>query len=427
MRKTKMSESAAPSGSSRCVSEVDLFSDKPRVEQQDYTFAAQQKPDIYDKYEDEIGQEITNLGNTALHVAAQANCIDFVKELLKMMSTEDLAKKNKIGCTAFFYAAGSGMVEIVEEAMKGNKDIAMVPGGDGTLPIVRAAALGQRQTVVLLYEKTKGSLTDDECIELLVKLIETDLYDRPQLATKRDRNEETALHVLARKNLTSSNQNPCGVENVVPKKLAEAINTGGLTPTALFSEKHKELKRKGETWMKDTASSCMIVATLIATIVFAAAITVPGGNKEDTGLPFFRQKASFKIFAVSNVISLVASSVSIVNFLSIVAPRYAEEDFLHLLPRKLLVGFATLFVAIAAMMVVFSATSYIVFKDGSLWIAILAIVISSIPVILFVKQHFLFFYDVLRSTYASHYLIRKESEYVWWSDPLSVISPAFCD
>lgn len=41
---TKMSESAAPSGSSRCVSEVDLFSDKPRVEQQDYTFAAQQKP-----------------------------------------------------------------------------------------------------------------------------------------------------------------------------------------------------------------------------------------------------------------------------------------------------------------------------------------------------------------------------------------------
>ncbi|KAH9647948.1 hypothetical protein KPL70_025390 [Citrus sinensis] len=482
-----MSESAAPSGSSRCVSEVDLFSDKPRVEQQDYTFAAQQKPGmltlrlncigwvmIYGiraaprillsngrvnlsedpKFSlsserltllntklvrsfylnftaetitrrlklyraDEIGQEITNLGNTALHVAAQANCIDFVKELLKMMSTEDLAKKNKIGCTAFFYAAGSGMVEIVEEAMKGNKDIAMVPGGDGTLPIVRAAALGQRQTVVLLYEKTKGSLTDDECIELLVKLIETDLYavalrllkDRPQLATKRDRNEETALHVLARKNLTSSNQNPCGGYIMTDKNyylLEIILLITNLTKFfSLFSEKHKELKRKGETWMKDTASSCMIVATLIATIVFAAAITVPGGNKEDTGLPFFRQKASFKIFAVSNVISLVASSVSIVNFLSIVAPRYAEEDFLHLLPRKLLVGFATLFVAIAAMMVVFSATSYIVFKDGSLWIAILAIVISSIPVILFVKQHFLFFYDVLRSTYASHYLIRK--------------------
>ena len=35
------------------------------------------------------------------------------------------------------------------------------------------------------------------------------LEDRPQLATKRARNKKTALHVLARKNLTSSNQNPC--------------------------------------------------------------------------------------------------------------------------------------------------------------------------------------------------------------------------
>lgn len=135
--------------------------------------------DIYEKNEGEIGDEITRLGDTALHVAAQANCIDFVKELLKMMSTDDLAKKNKIGCTAFFYAAASGMVEIVEEMMKGYKDIAMVPDIDGTLPIVRAAALGQGQMVGLVYEQTKDSLTDDDCIELLVQLIETGLYGKP--------------------------------------------------------------------------------------------------------------------------------------------------------------------------------------------------------------------------------------------------------
>ena len=134
--------------------------------------------DIYDKYEGEIRVELTAHGNTALHVAAQANRIDFLKKLLKRMSAEDLAKKNKIGCTALFYAAGSGMVEIVEETMKDNKNIATLQANDGMLPIVRAAALGQRQTVVLLYEKTKGSLTDDDCIELLVKLIETDLYGK---------------------------------------------------------------------------------------------------------------------------------------------------------------------------------------------------------------------------------------------------------
>ncbi|KAK9181457.1 hypothetical protein WN944_024594 [Citrus x changshan-huyou] len=530
-----MSESAAPSGSSRCASEVDVFSDKPHVEQQDYTLAAQQqlkqtaikeqsdaKPppqdewlretitrrlklyraalngdwavakDIYDKYKVEIGQEITNLGNTALHVAAQANCIDFVKELLKMMSTEDLAKKNKIGCTAFFYAAASGMVEIVKEMMKGNKDIAMVPDMDGTLPIVRAAALEQGQMVLLLHKQTKNSLTDDDCIELLVQLIETGFYvvalqllrDRPRLATKRAENEETALHVLARKDLTSTNQNRRGTffqrcfnlgaekeENKQALELVESLWTEVVLssesvseiskliarPTRLIFDAAKrgnvlfllilirdyaDLMRKcdengytifhvavlnrleelfkfiydaksiadlmvdsndGEGAMFDpplymdidNASSYMIVATLIVALVFGAAITVPGGNKEDVGLPFFRHKTSFKVFAVSNVISLVASSVSIVNFLSILAPRYAEEDFLYLLSRKLLFGLATLFMAIAAMMVVFSATRFIVFRDGSIWIANLAIVVSSMPVILFIKQHsnsFMMFY-----------------------------------
>ncbi|KAL9409357.1 hypothetical protein AB3S75_047698 [Citrus x aurantiifolia] len=151
----------------------------------------------------------------------------------------------------------------------------------------------------------------------------------------------------------------------------------------------------------------MIVATLIVTLVFGAAITVPGGNKEDIGLPFFRHKTSFKVFAVSNVISLVASSVSMVIFLSILAPRYAEEGFLKLLSRKLLFGLATLFIAIAAMMLVFSATNFIVFRDGSIWIANLAIVVSSMPVILFINQHFRLFDDVLRSKYAPDYLIRK--------------------
>ncbi|KAH9678656.1 ANK REP REGION domain-containing protein [Citrus sinensis] len=522
-----MSESAAPSGSSRCASEVDVFSDKPHVEQQDYTLAAQQqlkqtaikeqsdaKPppqdewlretitrrlklyraalngdwavakDIYDKYKVEIGQEITNLGNTALHVAAQANCIDFVKELLKMMSTEDLAKKNKIGCTAFFYAAASGMVEIVEEMMKGNKDIAMVPDMDGTLPIVRAAALEQGQMVLLLHKQTKNSLTDDDCIELLVQLIETGFYvvalqllrDRPRLATKRAENEETALHVLARKDLTSTNQNRRGTffqrcfnlgaekeENKQALELVESLWTEVVLSSESVSEiskliarptrlifdaakrgnvlfllilirEYADLMRKcdengytifhvavlnrleelfkfiydaksiadlmvdsndGEGEMFDpplymdidNASSYMIVATLIVALVFGAAITVPGGNKEDVGLPFLRHKTSFKVFAVSNVISLVASSVSIVNFLSILAPRYAEEDFLYLLSRKLLFGLATLFIAIAAMMVVFSATRFIVFRDGSIWIANLAIVVSSMPVILFIKQH----------------------------------------
>lgn len=196
------------------------------------------------------------------------------------------------------------------------------------------------------------------------------------------------------------------VEKVVQRRFAEAKNREGLTPRALFTKEHKDLRETGEKWMKDTATSCMFVATLIATVVFAAAFTVPGSNREDTGFPFFLEKISFKIFAISDAISLVSSTASIVNFLSILTSRYAEEDFLRLLPRKLLLGLATLFISIAAMMVVFSTTFFILFTHQREWIAILVTVIASTPVILFIWQHFRLFYDVLRSTYVSDSLFQ---------------------
>jgi hypothetical protein len=61
--------------------------------------------------------------------------------------------------------------------------------------------------------------------------------------------------------------------------IKEVINQDGKTPWQVFKEEHKALLEEGKNWMKDTSNSCMLVATLIATIAFAAAISVPGGNK----------------------------------------------------------------------------------------------------------------------------------------------------
>ncbi|KAF6146996.1 hypothetical protein GIB67_036715 [Kingdonia uniflora] len=54
--------------------------------------------------------------------------------------------------------------------------------------------------------------------------------------------------------------------------------------------------------MKDTSTSCMGLATLIATIMFSAAFTVPDGNNSDQGIPIFLQANSFMVFAVSDAI-----------------------------------------------------------------------------------------------------------------------------
>ncbi|XP_031247661.1 uncharacterized protein LOC116105371 [Pistacia vera] len=129
-----------------------------------------------------------------------------------------------------------------------------------------------------------------------------------------------------------------------------------------------------------------MAATIIATVVFAAAFTVAGSTKEETGTPNFVRKASFIIFAVSDAIALVLFFFSILSFLSVFHCRYVEEDFLLLLPHNMAVGSDTLALSVAAIMVVFSATMFIIFKDGMLCVPALVTIMASLPVYKFMQK-----------------------------------------
>jgi hypothetical protein len=100
-------------------------------------------------------------------------------------------------------------------------------------------------------------------------------------------------------------------------------NTNQKTPWELFIKKHEGLKKQGEQWMKDTTNYCIFVATLIATVVFAAAFTVPGGNNQETGIPIFLKNNWFMVFFISDAMAMLSSSTSILIFLSILTSRYA--------------------------------------------------------------------------------------------------------
>lgn len=102
---------------------------------------------IYDVYEGEIGIAIAKRGDTALRIAAAGKYIEFVKELVKIMEAEDLARLNKYGGTALSYAAASGRVELARVMMKHNRSIAMVRDHNQMLPIDVAASLGHKDMV----------------------------------------------------------------------------------------------------------------------------------------------------------------------------------------------------------------------------------------------------------------------------------------
>ncbi|CAA2997755.1 ankyrin repeat-containing At5g02620-like [Olea europaea subsp. europaea] len=152
------------------------------------------------------------------------------------------------------------------------------------------------------------------------------------------------------------------VEKIVSNPLLDMKNNDGKTPRELFSQKHKELRQDGEKWMKDTASSCMVVATLIATVAFAAAFTVPGGNNE-IGTPVFLKNKRFTVFVISNAVAMFSSTTSIMMFLSILTSRYTEDDFLFSLPAKLMVGLISRFASIVCVVLTFSATFFLVYNE----------------------------------------------------------------
>ncbi|KAL5840707.1 hypothetical protein ACOSQ4_013315 [Xanthoceras sorbifolium] len=331
---------------------------------------------------------------TALHLV----------ELLweKIILLDDLQISFLIGTPwkLIFFAAEHGNHELLSKLIYGYPDLLIKVNEDGHT-ILHIAVMNRHDRIF--------------------NLINDIGLNKDSIVLKQDREENNILHLAAK--LPPKNQlNAVSgaalqmqrellwfkeVSKLMPPSKFVAKNQSRKTAHDLFTESHAMLMKEGEVWMKKTAESCMLVATLIATVVFAAAFTVPGSVKEDTGVPHFLKKASFKIFAISDTISLVSSSCSILTFLSILTARYAEEDFLWSLPIKLLLGLSTLFISIAAMMVVFCATLFIVFNDQILETIVLAVALACIPVVMFILQHTRLFIDVVRLMSLSNSLFNE--------------------
>ncbi|KAH1232062.1 hypothetical protein GmHk_09G024814 [Glycine max] len=144
---------------------------------------------------------------TLLHVAAEANQLHFVKELVKLLSDEDLELQDRKGNTAFCLAAASGNVRIVKVMARRNSRLPTIRRGDGLTPLHMAALQGKNKMAWHLYHDTVQTFNDADWDALFFFCLKTDIYDlalkvlreKPRVALARNENQETGLHVLARK------------------------------------------------------------------------------------------------------------------------------------------------------------------------------------------------------------------------------------
>ncbi|WOG95050.1 hypothetical protein DCAR_0314352 [Daucus carota subsp. sativus] len=322
-------------------------------------------------------------------------------DILKIITAGGSKKKKAEGF--LFIAARLGNYKFIIELLRLFPEIAWHTAGDNNYTIFHVAVINRQENVYkLLYE-------------LGAKKMRT-----------LDKDGNNILHLAAIKPPQSRLNNVSGAALQMQRELLwfkevstrvhvidrRQLNKEGKTPQVLFTEQHADMVEKGEIWMKHTAAQCMVVATLIATIMFAAAFTLPGGNNGDNGHPIFRKKTIFIIFVVADATSLCASSASILMFLAILTARYTENDFLVSLPWKLMAGFSTLFISIATMMVAFSASFFILYAESLKWIPILVATFAAAPVISFAMLQYRLLLDVIKSALMSRHLFRSNKRMI---------------
>ncbi|XP_035543051.1 ankyrin repeat-containing protein NPR4-like [Juglans regia] len=348
-----------------------------------------------------------------------------VEELVNMISEHDLAMLNE-GGTALHWTTISGNRRMAECLIRKNKNVLSIRNCRNELPVSLALGFGHTELARYLYSQTPiHDLEEDQgChgASLLNRCfyngdldMALDLMKRcPSLAFALDHQSphvyplETAIDHIRGAALQMQREVQWFkvVESICPPSFKETLNKDGLTPGQLFTKDHQKMRKEGERWMKDTATSCTVVGALIITIMFAAAFTIPGGNNQDTGMPILVHDKLFTLFIVADSLSLFSSTTSVLMFLGILTSRYAEEDFHKSLPRKMIIGLFALFFSIATMMIAFS-TALLLMLCGKYQIVVPIIGLAGIPVILFVVMQSRLLVEMFNSTYRIGIFDRK--------------------
>ncbi|CAM8951720.1 unnamed protein product [Rhodiola kirilowii] len=299
------------------------------------------------------------------------------------MDTRDYTTVWEVLGPATYAAAIHGIHEVIEECLQ------CYPGliwykSEGSYLIFNAIKYRQVKVYNLVYQMTgnvafaASSVTDGE----------NALHQVARIAFPHRVSTVTGAALQMQRELQWFKE----VESFVQPSYRDILNNEKKTPKMLFKKEHANMVEKGEKWMKDTSSSSMVVAALI--------FTVPGGLKDDgTGTPLLSKDHIFMLFAISDAFALFTSATSVLMFLAILTSRFAEDDFLYALPKRLSIGLLSLFVSIVATMVAFSGTLGLVLRQELAWIALPVGLIACVPVKLFALLQFPLLVELVISTY----------------------------
>ncbi|KAK9678194.1 hypothetical protein RND81_11G194700 [Saponaria officinalis] len=310
----------------------------------------------------------------------EQQALELVKELCKEIIELDDSKVFSLLQKALHDAAKLGIPEIIEEIV-GTFPPAIWFTDKDNYNIFQLAMLNRRENVFnLIYQMTDYRF-------LITRFIDPDDNNMLHLVGRLPSSDRLSLvsgpALLVQQEMQWFKQ----VSKFIHPAQRVAKNKQGKTPKMVFREEHQQLMKDGAKWMKHTASSSAVFATLIATVAFAGGMHVPGGT-DTAGLPYLLHQQAFTMFAVADAVSLLLSVISILTFLSIITSRYSEDDFHYILPRRLMIGIGVLFLSIIVMLMAFCVALYLVFRPANTKNQV-SIVLYAIMIVILVMSVFI--------------------------------------
>ncbi|KAJ9141384.1 hypothetical protein P3X46_031926 [Hevea brasiliensis] len=349
-------------------------------------------------------------GETVLHTAVRRWDTEIVRMLLEKQSS--LAKKeDKRGKIPLHYAAYEGSSSMVATLLDNDEYIASQLQVMEALHIAATQGYKHVMNEIISRHPDCCKLTDTEGKSVLhyavssrnEEVLKAILEESSliSLIIEKDNNGKTPVHVFKALNQPLSSFILDGDTDayILWKKLyysREDFTTKNskdyFKVTKRRPERKTEMEKKREEklilQLEKAKDSHLLAATLVATVTFAAAITLPGGYISDEkdsgkGTPILIKNSAFKAFIISDALAMALSTSSVFIYFIMVMLGYGPKY--HWLLKT---AFRFIFLAMGAMVVAFVTGTYAVLAPSMG----LAIANCAIGLIFFL----LFFYIYIR-------------------------------